>query len=150
MKNTEAAPSQNDWHPFVSGRPKSGYTVVSKPDGTRWQRPMTADEIAKRAADKAHAPKTPPPDNAVRLTVLRMADGLRTHMQCREGFDAVMQAASLSEKALSNLQLWIADWQAKAMQQAIDAKKAALAAAQEAARKAEMELRAMENSAAKK
>jgi hypothetical protein len=53
-------------------------------------------------------------------------------------------------KALSNLILWLSDWQAKALQRAIDAKKAAVAAAQEAARKAELELRDMVSAAGKK
>jgi len=148
MKNNETLPVPGAWYPFVSGRPKNGYTVVTKPDGTRWQRPLTAEELVTRAAAKTNPPKTPQ-EGAVRLTVLRMADGLRTHMQCREGFDAVMQAANLSEKAIANLMLWLTDWQTKAVQRAIDAKKAAVEAAQAAARKAETELREMVNAASK-
>ena len=148
MKNNETLPSPGAWYPFVSGRPKNGYTVATKPDGTRWQRPMTPEELANRAASKTNAPKTPQA-GAMRLTVLRMADGLRTHMQFREGFDAVMQAANLSEKAITNLILWLSDWQAKAVQRAIDAKKASVEAAQAAARKAELELREMETAASK-
>lgn len=149
MKNSEALPPQSEWRPFHFGRPKNGYTVVTKPDGTRWQRPMTAEELAARAAAKSAAPQAAAA-GAPRLTVPRMADGLRIHMQHREGFDEVMQAANLSEKALSNLILWLGDWQAKALQRAIDAKKAAVAAAQEAARKAELELRDMVSAAVKK
>jgi hypothetical protein len=102
MKNHVAIPLQGEWRPFRFGRPKNGCTVVTKPDGTRWQRPMTADELAARAAAKSAAPQAAPA-GAPRLTVPRMADGLRIHMQHRLGFDAVMQAANLSEKVLSNL-----------------------------------------------
>jgi hypothetical protein len=149
MKNKEAVPVKGEWLPYNRGRAKNGYLVVSKPDGTRWQRPMTAEELTAHATAKSMAPKAHHAGE-VRLTVSRMADGLRTHMQHREGFDAVMEAASLSEKALSNLILWLGDWQAKAAQQAIDVKKAAVAAAQEAARKAEQELRDLVNAAGKK
>jgi type II secretory pathway component HofQ len=150
MKNAEGLPPRGEWRPFRLGRPKNGYIIVNLQDGTRWQRPMTAAEIAARgAAAKPIVPKAPPAD-AVRLTVPRMADGFRTHMQHREGFDAVMEAALLSEKAISNLILWLNDWQDKAAQRAIAAKRTAVAAAQEAARKVESELQALVDAASKK
>ena len=150
MKNAEGLPPRGEWRPFRLGRPKNGYIIVNLQDGTRWQRPMTPAEIAARgAAAKPIVAKAPPAD-AVRLTVPRMADGLRTHMQHREGFDSVMAAAILSEKALSNLILWLKDWQEKATQRAIEVKKAAVADAQEAARKAEQELRDLLSATGKK
>jgi len=149
MKSKETASAQSDWLPYNRGRAKNGFIVVSKPDGSRWQRPMTAEELAEHAKAKSAAPKVHHATE-VRLTVARMADGLRTHMQHRGGFDAVMEAAILSEKALSNLILWLKDWQEKAAQGAIEAKKTAVAAAQEAARKAEQELRDLVSAAGKK
>jgi hypothetical protein len=149
MKSKEAVAGQDAWLPYNRGRAKNGFIVVSKPDGTRWQRPMTAEELVAHAKAKLAAPKAHHAGE-VRLTVARMADGLRTHMQHREGFDAVMEAAILSEKALSNLILWLKDWQDKAAQRAIEAKKTAVADAQAAARKAEQELRDLVNAAGKK
>lgn len=41
-----------------------------------------------------------------RMTVNRVAEGVRAHLQHEEGFKRVMEAASLSAKALQNLATW--------------------------------------------
>lgn len=45
-------------------------------------------------------------DDGPRLTINRVAEGVRTYMQHEEGFKKVVEAARLSSKALQNLATW--------------------------------------------
>ena len=45
-------------------------------------------------------------DDGPRLTINRVAEGVRNYMQHEEGFKKVVEAARLSSKALQNLAAW--------------------------------------------
>ena len=47
------------------------------------------------------------------MTVGRLADAFRQHMTAPESFDAVMEAAALSPRAVKTLEEWLEEWRAK-------------------------------------
>lgn len=77
------------------------------PDGCYWRKIMGEDafKLYPRMERKAGvAPRSE--SDEPRLTVNRIAEGIRSHMQHEEGFKRVMEAANLSAKALQNLAAW--------------------------------------------
>ena len=80
------------------------------PDGFYWRKLMGLDEFKLYLKKERKTPGTSiakDDEEEVRLTVNRVATGIRTYMQHEEGFKRVMEAAHLSGKALQNLALWI-------------------------------------------
>ena len=80
------------------------------PDGFYWRKVMGVDAFKLLTRKERKAPGTNVAkslDDEVRLTVNRVAAGIRAYMQNEEGFKQVMEAANLSGKALQNLGLWI-------------------------------------------
>jgi len=55
----------------------------------------------------------------IRMTIPRMADGLRLHMQMKEKFLAVMDEADLPAEAVDRLQTWLKEWHAGAVRREI-------------------------------
>jgi len=81
------------------------------PDGCYWRKVMGVDafKLYPRKERKAQGPRAAKDgEDKVRLTVSRVAEGVRNYLQNEEGFKQVMQAAELSGKALQNLALWAA------------------------------------------
>ena len=80
------------------------------PEGFYWRKIMGEDAFKLLTRKERKAPGTNVAkslDDEVRLTVNRVAAGIRAYMQNEEGFKQVMAAANLSGKALQNLGLWI-------------------------------------------
>ena len=76
------------------------------PAGFYWRKVMGLDAFKLLTKKERKAPGTNAPKSIVRLTVNRVAVGVRNYMQNEEGFKQVMQAANLSGKALQNLARW--------------------------------------------
>lgn len=94
---------------------KEGQIVKGKnpptecPDGFYWRKVMGLDAFKLLVKKERKAPGTSSArhiDDEVRLTVNRVALGIRNYMQNEEGFKEVVAAANLSGKALQNLALW--------------------------------------------
>lgn len=80
------------------------------PAGFYWRKVMGEDAFKLLVKKERKAPGTKVAksiDDEVRLTVNRVAAGIRAYMQNEEGFKEVMAAANLSGKALQNLGLWV-------------------------------------------
>jgi hypothetical protein len=79
------------------------------PAGFYWRKVMGVDAFKLLVKKERKAPGTSGAksiDDEVRLTVNRVAAGIRAYMQNEEGFKQVMSAANLSGKALQNLAAW--------------------------------------------
>ena len=78
------------------------------PEGFYWRKTMGLDEFKLYPKKDRHSAGVggAAAADASRLTVPRVAAGVRLHMQHEEGFKQVMQAADLSVKALQNLAAW--------------------------------------------
>ena len=78
------------------------------PEGFYWRKAMGLDEFKLYPKKERHSAGKggSATEDASRLTVARIAAGVRLHMQHEEGFKQVMQAADLSAKALQNLAAW--------------------------------------------
>lgn len=79
------------------------------PDGFYWRKLMGLDEFKlyiKKERKVGDASVSPSSEDKVRLTINRVAEGVRNYMQHEEGFKQVIVAANLSGKALQNLALW--------------------------------------------
>ena len=79
------------------------------PAGFYWRKVMGLDAFKLLTKKERKAPGTSAPksmEDEVRLTVNRVAVGVRNYMQNEEGFKQVMQVANLSGKALQNLARW--------------------------------------------
>ena len=79
------------------------------PAGFYWRKVMGLDAFKLLTKKERKAPGTSAPksmEDEVRLTVNRVAVGVRNYMQNEEGFKQVMAVANLSGKALQNLALW--------------------------------------------
>ena len=94
---------------------KAGQVVKGKnpptecPVGFYWRKVMGMDAFKLLVKKERKAPGTSGTksiDDEVRLTVNRVAFGIRNYMQNEAGFKEVMAAANLSGKALQNLALW--------------------------------------------
>ena len=72
----------------------------------------------------------------VRMTVPRMAEGIRMHMQMKEKFLAVMEEADLPASAVEKLETWLREWKEKAIHREISRR-------EEAARQLEQEIAAL-------
>ena len=72
----------------------------------------------------------------VRMTVPRMAEGIRMHMQMKEKFLAVMEEADLPAQAVEQLEAWLKEWKTDALHREI-------AGREEAARQLEQEIAAL-------
>lgn len=77
----------------------------------------------------------------VRMTVPRMAEGIRMHMQMKEKFLAVMEEADLPASAVEQLETWLRDWKEAAVRREI-------ARREEAAHQLEQEIAALRRVAA--
>lgn len=66
-----------------------------------------------------------------RLTIPRLAEAMRMHLQMREKFAAVMEQADLSEEAIENLLTWLKEWHAGNAQREIERKEEQVVALQE-------------------
>ncbi|MBI3986104.1 MAG: hypothetical protein HY343_04255 [Lentisphaerae bacterium] len=80
------------------------------PPGMYWRKTMGLDEFKlytrkERKPGGAGAASSGETEEA-RLTVKRVADGVRFYMQNEDGFKQVMEIARLSGKALENLAKW--------------------------------------------
>jgi hypothetical protein len=96
---------------YAEGQVVKGKQPPSEcPDGFYWRKSVGLDEFklyAKKerrlaVAGVAACGQTDEP----RMTVNRVAEGMRYYMQHEEGFKRVMDAADLSAKALHNLATW--------------------------------------------
>jgi len=79
------------------------------PDGFYWRKAMGLDEFKlypKKERKQAGTSVAKDSEEEIRLTVNRVAAGIRMYMQHEEGFKRVMEAANLSGKALQNLAMW--------------------------------------------
>ncbi len=79
------------------------------PGGFYWRKVMGLDEFKLYPKKERKAPGksvTEDGEEEARLTVKRVAAGVRNYMQHEEGFKQVMEVANLSGKALQNLALW--------------------------------------------
>ena len=94
---------------------KEGQIVKGKnppqecPEGFYWRKVMGVDAFKLLVKKERKAPGTSGTksiDDEVRLTVNRVAFGVRDYMQNEAGFKEVMAAANLSGKALQNFALW--------------------------------------------
>ena len=96
---------------YAEGQVVKGKQPPSQcPDGFYWRKALGLDEFKlypkkeRRTAGvgaASHGEGDEP-----RMTVNRMAAGVRHYMQHEEGFKQVMDAANLSAKALQNLAAW--------------------------------------------
>ena len=79
------------------------------PDGFYWRKLMGLDEFKLYLKKERKIGGTSVPrsgEDTVRLTINRVAEGVRNYMQHEEGFKQVIATANLSGKALQNLALW--------------------------------------------
>jgi len=79
------------------------------PDGFYWRKTKGQDEFKlypKKERKAAGTSGAHDGEEQVRLTVNRVAEGVRNYMQHEEGFKQVVELANLSGKALQNLALW--------------------------------------------
>ena len=80
------------------------------PDGYCWRKSLGLEQFKlypKKARKAPGASATPGQEgDDVRLTVARVAAGIRFYMQNEEGYKRVMEVADLSVKALQNLAMW--------------------------------------------
>jgi hypothetical protein len=79
------------------------------PDGFYWRKTKGQDEFKlypKKERKAAGTGVAHDGEEQVRLTVNRVAEGVRNYMQHEEGFKQVVELANLSGKALQNLALW--------------------------------------------
>ena len=111
-----------DWRPYAKGNPGKGRVKQIGEDGKSYSRPCTPEETVARAAKAPPAPAAP----ELRLTVGRLAEGIRDHMQMREKVLAVMDEANLSDQAVVNVIGWLAEWRGRAARRQIESKQAAL------------------------
>jgi hypothetical protein len=111
------------WRPYDKGNPGRGRVKQIGEDGKSYSRPCTAEELAARVAK---GPRVPAAGTEIRLTVGRLAEGMRDHMQMKEKFLAVMDEANLSDKAVENLIGWLTEWRSRAAQRQIESKQSAL------------------------
>ena len=73
-------------------------------------------------------------EERVRVTIPRLAEAVRLHMQMREKFESVMEAAELSPEQVDRLLAWLREWRANASAREI-------ARRREAAQRLEAEIR---------
>jgi hypothetical protein len=80
------------------------------PEGFYWRKMMGVDAFKLYPKKERKAARVSPglgsEAEEPRLTINRVAEGVRSYMQHEEGFKRVMEAASLSAKALQNLAMW--------------------------------------------
>ena len=77
------------------------------PEGFYWRKTVGLDEFKLYPKQERRVGKTSGGESEEpRLTASRVAAGVRYYMQHEEGFKQVMEAASLSAKALQNLAMW--------------------------------------------
>ena len=112
-----------DWRPYTRGNPGEGRVKQLGEDGRFYSRPRTAEEAALWTQKKAQAVGGA---GGVHLTAGRFGEGVREHIQTKEKFLAVMDAANLSDKAAQNLVGWLTEWRASAAQRQMASKQAAL------------------------
>lgn len=96
---------------YVEGQIVKGKQPPSEcPVGYYWRKTMGEDSFKlylKKERKPMGASVAPGgEDDGPRLTMNRVAEGVRSYMQHEEGFKKVMDAASLSVKALQNLATW--------------------------------------------
>ena len=112
------------WKPYDKGNPGRGRVKQIGEDGKSYSRPCSAEELAARAAKGPRVAAAG--GTELRLTVGRLAEGMRDHMQMKEKFLAVMDEANLADKAVENLIGWLTEWRARAAQRQIESKQSAL------------------------
>jgi hypothetical protein len=79
------------------------------PSGCYWRKTKGQDEFKlypKKERKIAGTNAAADGEETVRLTINRVAEGVRNYMQHEEGFKQVVEIANLSGKALQNLALW--------------------------------------------
>jgi hypothetical protein len=76
------------------------------PDGFYWRKLMGQDAFKLYLRKERKAGTTDGDTAGSRMTIPRVAEGVRFYMQNEEGFKRVVEAASLSVKALQNLSTW--------------------------------------------
>lgn len=80
------------------------------PLGYYWRKLMGEDAFKLYLKKERRAPGSSAAqggeDDGPRLTINRVAEGVRNYMQHEEGFKKVVEAARLSSKALQNLAAW--------------------------------------------
>ena len=96
---------------YIEGQVVKGKSPPKEcPDGFYWRKVAGMDEFKlypKRERQASDAGATVDGEaGGPRLTINRVAAGVRHFMQHQEGFDRVMEAANLSLKALQNLAAW--------------------------------------------
>jgi hypothetical protein len=103
--------SEENMTEYAEGQGVKGKQPPSEcPDGFYWRKTLGLDEF-KLYRKKARQPAKPSATSGgageePRLTVNRLAEGVRFHMQHEEGFKRVLAVANLSAKALQNLAAW--------------------------------------------
>ncbi len=117
----------SDWRPYSKGSPGRGRIKTMGPDGKSYSRPRTPEEQAEWDRRRKPAGAAGGGGSSdVRLTIPRLAEAMRDHMQMKEKFLAVMDEAKLSPKAVENLAAWLAEWRSQAAQRELDRKEADL------------------------
>jgi len=93
---------------YAAGHVVKGKQPPSEcPDGFYWRKVMGQDAFKLYPRKERKAGSISDSDTAgARLTVSRVAEGVRFYMQNEEGFKRVVETASLSVKALQNLATW--------------------------------------------
>jgi len=96
---------------YTEGQVVKGKLPPSEcPDGFYWRKTVGLDQFKLYPKKERKAPRPSAgmvgEDAELRLTVNRVAAGVRYYMQHEEGFKLVMDAASLSSKALQNFATW--------------------------------------------
>ena len=91
---------------YVIGQVVKGRQPPSEcPEGYYWRKVMGEDAF-KLYIRKERVTGTTGENDGPRLTVNRMAEGVRLYLQHEEGFKRVMETANLSVKAFQNLAKW--------------------------------------------
>ena len=96
---------------YTEGQVVKGHSPPKEcPDGYYWRKAMGLEEFRLYRKKVRKAPSTSAARDGEgeesRLTVGRVAAGIRFYMQNEDGFKRVMEAADLSVKALQNLAMW--------------------------------------------
>ena len=94
---------------YTEGQVVKGKQPPSEcPHGFYWRKTMGLDEFKLYAKKERKAASAAPhgEDEGPRMTANRVAEGIRRYMQTEDGFKQVMDAATLSVKALQNFSTW--------------------------------------------
>ncbi len=111
----------DDWRPHTGGEPGPGRVRVTGPDGREYTRPIV---IASPPTPQTEAGTVAESGRQPRLTVSRIADAVRLHLQIRERFLSVMELAELPWPAVEQMEGWLREWRAREAARAVAAREA--------------------------